>query len=381
MTPLTTRATPADPADPGTAATDPTGLARPGGPAAPGSSPSLRHPLRPAHPTRTVTTEDGAEIAVYVYGAPTAPVTVLLCHGWTMCAQDWRPHTDALVRPRRGFPAVRVVTYDQRGHGRSTRGEALLDMALLGSDLALVLGEVAGDGGPVVLVGHSMGGMSIQQLAAARPGLFGTEVAAVGLVSTCLNEVGAGMTTPRERPGTPAARRRAQARQRVADGLLRSPRSAQAVHRLVTGPLSHPTAAPLWRAVFGAGPHTETVREGARAFREIPALTIAEFYAALTTHDCAGRLGALRRVPTRVLVGALDCVTPPAQALRLVEDIPGAVLQAVPGQGHDLPYERPVLVVETVHALLREIPRSPFVNRETPLTPLTPRPLAEPVLR
>ncbi|WP_217166229.1 alpha/beta fold hydrolase [Streptomyces sp. AC512_CC834] len=371
MTPLTAGTIPTAPgARPGSASS-------PAAPASP-ALPSSRHPLRPARPTRTVTTDDGAEIAVYTYGAPTAPVTVLLCHGWTMCAQDWRPHTDALVRPRRGFPAVRVVTYDQRGHGRSTRGEAVLDMALLGSDLALVLGEAARDGGPVVLVGHSMGGMSIQQLAAARPGLFGAEVAGVGLVSTCLGEVAAGMITPRERPGTPAARRHAQARRRVADGLLRSPRSAEAVHRLVTGPLSHPTAAPLWRAVFGTGPHTETVRAGARAFREIPVLTIAEFYAALTTHDCMDRLGALARVPTRVLVGALDCVTPPAQALRLVENIPGAVLQAVPGQGHDLPYERPVLVVETVYALLREIPRSPFVNRETPPAP---RPLPEPALR
>ncbi|WP_435228679.1 alpha/beta fold hydrolase [Streptomyces sp. Tue6028] len=311
----------------------------------------------PRHLAGPVTTDDGAEIAVYAHGDPHAPVTVLLCHGWTTSARDWRPHIDALTRPRQGFPAVRAISYDQRGHGRSTRGGAALDMALLGRDLGRVIEEAVRDDSGVVVLGHSMGGMAIQQLAARQPALFGARVTAVGLVSTCLNEVAEGLTVPADRPGA-AVRRLTRARQRLADGLMRSPRSARTVHRLLTGPLSHPSSAPLWRAVLGAGPHTEMVREGARAFRDIPAMAIAEFYAALTTHDCAGRLGALARVPVRVLVGALDCVTPPAQARRLAADIPGAVLQTVPGQGHDLPYERPVLVVETVHALLREMSRS-----------------------
>jgi pimeloyl-ACP methyl ester carboxylesterase len=311
----------------------------------------------PRRLVRSVTTDDGAEIAVYTHGDPDAPTTVLFCHGWTMSAQDWRPHIDALTRPRQGFPAVRAVSYDQRGHGCSTRGGAPLDMALLGRDLARVLAEATRDDAPVVVLGHSMGGMAIQQLAARQPALFGARVTGVGLISTCLNEVAEGLTVPVARPGA-AVRRLTRARERIADGLLRSPRSARTVHRLLTGPLSHPNTAPLWRAVFGAGPHTDSVREGARAFRDIPAMAIAEFYAALTTHDCAGRLGALGRVPTRILVGALDCVTPPAQARRLADDIPGAVLQTVPGQGHDLPYERPVLVVETVHALLREMSRT-----------------------
>ncbi|MFD4528618.1 alpha/beta fold hydrolase [Streptomyces sp. NPDC058470] len=306
---------------------------------------------QPRRLVRTVTTDDGAGIAVYTHGDPDAAATVLLCHGWTRSAQDWRPHIDALTRPRQGFPVLRAVSYDQRGHGGSTRGTAVLDMELLGRDLALVLAEAASDGNPVIVIGHSMGGMAIQQLAVRQPALPGVKLAGVGLISTCLDKVGSLMA------GTPAARRRVQAQQRVAEGLLRSPRSARAVHRLLTGPLSHPTTAPLWRAVFGAGPHTETARAGARAFRDIPATTVAEFYSALTTHDCAGHLGALALVPTRILVGSLDCFTSPAQARRLADDIPGAVLQTVPGQGHDLPYERPVLVVETVHALLREMPR------------------------
>jgi pimeloyl-ACP methyl ester carboxylesterase len=312
-----------------------------------------RRPL-PSIADGSVVTDDGAALAVRIHGPADAEATVLLSHGWTMCARDWRPHIDALTRPRPGFPALRTVGYDQRGHGRSTRGTAPLDMALLGDDLARVLaGTTTSFGGPVVLVGHSMGGMAIQQLAARRPGLFGTRVAAVGLLSTCLDEVGRVPPPPRDRP----ARRLATARQRVADALLRSPRSANTVHRLLTGPLSHPATAPVWRALFGSTGHADTVRADTRALRDIPAPAVAEFLMALTAHDCAGRLDALSRVPTRILVGDRDCHTPPEQAHRLAREIPGAVLQLVPGQGHDLPYEHPVLVVETVHALLREMRR------------------------
>ncbi|WP_278195764.1 alpha/beta fold hydrolase [Streptomyces cylindrosporus] len=315
------------------------------------AAPAVGSSYGPRSAVRTVVTDDGAEIVVHTQGAADAPATVVLCHGWTMAARDWRPHVDALARPRSGFPVLRVVAYDQRGHGRSTRGGAVLDMALLGRDLGRVLDAVSdGYDGPVVLVGHSMGGMAIQQLAVERPELFGGRVAAVGLFSTCLD--GVGTVTA----GAPPARRRAHAGWRaVVAGLLRSPGSAKAVHRLLTGPLTHPSTALLWRVLFGARHGGDTARTDARALRAVPPLAVAEFYAALTTHDCAGRLTALGRVPTRVLVGARDYYTPPEQAARLTADIPGAALQTVPQQGHDLPYERPVLVLETVHALLREM--------------------------
>ncbi|MFI1375487.1 alpha/beta fold hydrolase [Streptomyces longwoodensis] len=320
-------------------------------------------PARPGRTYRTVHTDDGADLAVRVHGPADAGATVLLSHGWTMSACDWRPHVDALARPRPGFPALRTVTYDQRGHGASGRGTARLDMALLGDDLARVLDATTTSyGGPVLLVGHSMGGMAIQQLAARHPGLFGTRVAGVALVSTCLDGVGDAPPASAHR----LDRRQALARRHTTDALLRSPRCARAVHRLLTGPLSHPTTAPLWRALLGGDGRGAAARADARALRHVPVLTIAEFLAALTTHDCAGRLAALARVPTRVLVGTRDRYTPPDQARRLARAVPGAALQLVPGQGHDLPYERPVLVVETVHALLREVRRLGRGTAEAP---------------
>jgi pimeloyl-ACP methyl ester carboxylesterase len=77
-----------------------------------------------------------------------------------------------------------MVFYDQRSHGRSGRSSlenATIDQ--LGRDLKLVIDTLAPDE-PVVLVGHSMGGMSIVALAEQHPEIFGDRVVGLGLVST-----------------------------------------------------------------------------------------------------------------------------------------------------------------------------------------------------
>jgi len=84
----------------------------------------------------------------------------------------------------------RVVTWDQRGHGRSGTGppaSATIDQ--LGSDLSAVIDTVAPDG-PLVLIGHSMGGMTVMALADRRPELFRERVLGVGLVSTSAGGLG-----------------------------------------------------------------------------------------------------------------------------------------------------------------------------------------------
>ena len=80
---------------------------------------------------------------------------------------------------------VRVVLYDQRAHGRSSRGarRALDHRPARRATCGAVLDAVAPTG-PVVLVGHSMGGMTVMALADARPELFGERVVGVALVGT-----------------------------------------------------------------------------------------------------------------------------------------------------------------------------------------------------
>jgi len=109
--------------------------------------------------------------------APPA-LTLVFVHGYALNLDCWHFQRSGY----RGL--VRAVYYDQRSHGRSGRsslGHATIEQ--LGHDLKQVLDEVVPDG-PVVLVGHSMGGMTIVALAELHPELFGDRVVGVGLIST-----------------------------------------------------------------------------------------------------------------------------------------------------------------------------------------------------
>ncbi len=116
---------------------------------------------RPDH--TVVRTLDGAQLAVWDLegGAADAPV-VVLPHCWGCSHEVWLPVTRRLREE-----GYRVVLYDQRGHGASTRGTAPLTIETLAHDLTAVLDGT--DVRDVVLAGHSMGGMTIMSLATHRP--------------------------------------------------------------------------------------------------------------------------------------------------------------------------------------------------------------------
>src|SRR5687768_18540808 len=140
---------------------------------------SLPAPAGPPPPgSRTVTTDDGVPLHVEVDGDENASLTVVLSHGFTARLVEWEFQRAAL-RDR-----ARLVLWDQRGHGRS--GWTKLTSATIdrtGRDLGQVLDAVV-PRGPVVLAGHSMGGMSVMALARQRPELFGTRVVGVFLLAT-----------------------------------------------------------------------------------------------------------------------------------------------------------------------------------------------------
>ena len=126
----------------------------------------------------TVLASDGVPLHVEIDGPDTAPVTIIFCHGYTLNQDCW-------CFQRRDLAGHRLVLWDQRDHGRSGRsgpGSATLDQ--LGADLKAVIDAAAPGPAPVVLVGHSMGGMTIMALAGQHPGMFGTKVAGAVLINT-----------------------------------------------------------------------------------------------------------------------------------------------------------------------------------------------------
>jgi pimeloyl-ACP methyl ester carboxylesterase len=110
-------------------------------------------------PSTGVTPNPGVPRAVRECGPPDAPLTVVFAHGFCLRMGAFHFQRDRLSR--QWGAQVRMVFYDQRGHGLS--GDASPDtftVPQLGQDLESVLAVLAPKG-PVVLVGHSMGGMTV----------------------------------------------------------------------------------------------------------------------------------------------------------------------------------------------------------------------------
>lgn len=97
--------------------------------------------------------------------------TVILEAGATGFAQTW-----AWIQPELSR-TTRVCSYDRPGMGWSEDRDTDHDALTLAQHLRTLL-DVAGESGPYVMVGHSLGGPFVQ----AFTGLFGEEVVGVGLV-------------------------------------------------------------------------------------------------------------------------------------------------------------------------------------------------------
>ncbi|WP_285659927.1 alpha/beta hydrolase [Actinomycetospora sp. NBRC 106375] len=271
---------------------------------------------RPVHGVRT---GDGVPLHVEIRGHQ-GPV-VVLSHGFTVDSDEWSPQIAAL-RHR-----ARVVTWDQRGHGRSGWGDpsnATIDQ--LGRDLAAVVDAVAPNT-RVVLGGHSMGGMSVLALARQRPEWFGTRVAGVFLVATSAGDLisdgalGALHTAARRAGLLPAVLQGARLAAPLADHL---PWRDSALGRWF-----------VRRMAFTPDASDEEVRRLQTVTESVPLSVTSAFSSSLLAHDESGALPALARVPTTVVAAADDRLTPAAHGRRIAEELgPRARLVLVDGAGH-----------------------------------------------
>ncbi len=140
---------------------------------------------------------------VEINGPDAAPVTIVFSHGYTLNQDCWHFQ-------RRDLAEHRLVFWDQRDHGRSGRAQSVTaTIDQLGADLKAVIDAAAPGPGPVVLVGHSMGGMTIMALAEQHPDMFGTKVAGAVLISTAASGLhpAAPGCRPRSGPCWPARSR------------------------------------------------------------------------------------------------------------------------------------------------------------------------------
>jgi pimeloyl-ACP methyl ester carboxylesterase len=281
--------------------------------------------------THRVRVQPGTDVHVVEWPATAAArgtaadgVTVVLAHGWTLSHESWLP----VVKRLRAAHGVRVVAFDQPGHGRSGAEWRTPTVHELGGVLHRVLTAVAPTG-PLVLAGHSMGGMTIMAWVADHADELAARVRGVVLVATSA-QVG----HDRVRLPLEDAVMRASARApRIAPGRLLSRRSQA-------------------RLLYGREAAPEVVVPGVLLIRHTSLPTMGRWFLALQAHDERAALAHLGAVPTLVLVGSADRLTPVADAWALAHGIRGARLRVLPGLGHMLGYEAPDEVAAAVGELL-----------------------------
>ncbi|MFC4942767.1 alpha/beta fold hydrolase [Pseudonocardia sp. GCM10023141] len=297
----------------------------------------------PGEPS-SVTADDGVRLSCEEIepAAGAAVLTVVLVHGFALDRRTWhfeRRAFSALTDPR-----VRLVLYDLRSHGRSERApRASCTIEQLGRDLDSVIRALAPEG-PLVLMGHSMGGMTIMALAEQNPELFTERVAGVALLATSAGEVGsAGI------PGALLSRRNPLTR---GVGLL-----ARLQPNLVEG-VRRAAGDIIWAITrnFAYGDHDVApwlvdLVDSMISANAVDALT--DFVDTVGSHDRVAALPALASCEVLVAAGDADRVIPFSHSEVIAAELPDATLVLFPGVGHLPMLERPVAMDEALTELLR----------------------------
>jgi len=290
---------------------------------------------------RTVYADDGVPLHVEIEGDDSAPLTAVFVHGFTLSMDCWHFQRRDLTG------LARMVFFDQRSHGasgRSPREHATIDQ--LGRDLATVLSAVA-PRGPVVLVGHSMGGMTLLALADQHPELFeeGGRIVGVALVGTAAGAFAEtifgipGVIGRAVRPIAPGAIRAASRRAAL---LEQGRRAGSDIAFLLTRRLS-----------YGGDVPPSLVAFMERMVAATPVEVMTEFFDTFLEHDKLAALGTLKGVPTLILCGDEDKLTPVHNSHVMAEALPDAELVVVPGAGHMVMLERPSLVNAALRRLVQ----------------------------
>lgn len=283
-------------------------------------------------------------------------VTLVFCHGYALSQQSWHFQREFFANTHR------MVFWDQRGHGLSEHcSEDPTTIDVLGDDLAAVI-RTTTPTGPVVLVGHSMGGMTVMAYTERHHHEFAHRVAGVALIATTA-------------------------------GALQNHDFGWGI----AAPVLHTAAPALLNSVAKFSKYTEKYRKGIRAVestlvkrysyssapsKEVADLTPAmiaatslevlnDFLPAFKEHDKANALGLLEGIETLVLVGDNDLMTPPEHSERIVQLVPHAWFVRVPQAGHMVMLEYPDLVNEHLNELIEAAGRTVIQLPDTTPAPDT----------
>lgn len=295
--------------------------------------------LQPLHGGRdvAVTSFDGTRLHAQVHGNPDAS-TIVLVHGYGLGSRFW------LYQVRDLADEFRLVVYDQRGHGRSDRASRRgwrggdYTIEALGHDLGAVLDATVAPGERVLVVGHSMGGMSILAFAQEHPRGVTARLAGAALLNTGASRLLAGSLFSTGIAALGAVEEAVTARL----GGRGDPEAAD-IAFLITRAVGLSPEASSGQVAFVEQLLIDMPREAKAAFAQtLGNLDLSEAVAHLT-------------VPTLVLAGGRDRLTPPRHSELLVDELPGAELVVLPRSGHHAPVEDHAAVTDHLRRLARRL--------------------------
>ena len=271
--------------------------------------------------------------------APQDRPTVVLVHGFVLNLSSWVFQRRALVDA-----GYRVVSYDQRNHGISEVGDlARCTIDQLGKDLRAVI-DATTPQGDLVLVGHSMGGMTVMSFAGRYPEVTRGRVRGIALIATSaggdsLVQLGLGKTFDRIIARLGPGFLGGLGQREGVWGSLRAAGRAVENHF-------------VQRYGFGGEMPKHMLRKVATMVFGTRLESIGAFLPELDELDVRESLPGLVDTPVLIVAGSKDILTPPEHSARLAEALPAAEHVVIPGVGHLLQLERPGPVTEAILGLL-----------------------------
>jgi pimeloyl-ACP methyl ester carboxylesterase len=272
---------------------------------------------------REIPAPDGGTIH-YVERGRGQPLVLL--HGVTLRWDIWSPQLHALA------DHYRIIAVDLRGHGQSKHGDHGYGLPVLGNDLATLLTTL--DLHDALVVGHSMGGMTTLRFCVDHPDVLAERVAGIGLVATA-----ASMPLP-----APAVALLSKPGQRIVDRIESG--ATLPAYSWKDGVAS----TLLVRVAFGKNPPGAAVAQVREMSEAIPADNSALSWIKILEHDTRHALADVD-VPSFVVVGTRDALTPPPNARVIAELLPGCELQVLAGCGHQVMQERPTELAQLIDQL------------------------------
>jgi pimeloyl-ACP methyl ester carboxylesterase len=288
---------------------------------------------------REIRGPDGLRITVETYGPDDAPQLVL-AHGWTNTGRVWHEQVAGLA------DRYRIVTYDQPGHGRTSPPRSRrYTLDLLGDALRAVIEQATGPR-RLVLAGHSLGGMTVLNLVARHGELVDDRLAGVALLSTTSS---ARAETALLELGVAGAAR-FERLVRIAVPWLRDPRLHELTGRVYSASSDLSYVMTRWWSLGPKAPPEVVDFVEQLVLDSDPDIIAGLTEAILGVDEDVGLMGLT--VPTRIVVGGHDRLTPTSRARRMAAQAANAELLELPDVGHMAPLEAPVQVNAVLEELL-----------------------------